>query len=162
VFNGTAQQLIDARVPAVVAMQYAVGVDAASQFAEQFYRVLGQQKPLLTALNEGRKWMGVDGNQWYRPVLYLRWLDNQGGQLFMETAIAGLRQSNLSRFQRLEMERLQVELQDLEQDYESVKAQLRVELDGSTQNKLKRQIDQIGQQMDTTEQQLSRVKQQDE
>jgi len=94
--------------------------------------------------------------------LYLRWLDNQGGQLFMETAIAGLRQSNLSRFQRLEMERLQVELQDLEQDYESVKAQLRVELDGSTQNKLKRQIDQIGQQMDTTEQQLSRVKQQDE
>jgi len=85
VFNGTAQQLIDARVPAVVAMQYAVGVDAASQFAEQFYRVLGQQKPLLTALNEGRKWMGVDGNQWYRPVLYLRWLDNQGGQLFANT-----------------------------------------------------------------------------
>jgi len=46
---------------------------------------LGQQQPLLTALNEGRKWMGVDGNQWYRPVLYLRWLDNQGGQLFANT-----------------------------------------------------------------------------
>jgi CHAT domain-containing protein len=81
VFNGTAQQLIDARVPAVVAMQYAVRIDAASQFAEQFYRVLGQKQTLLKAVNEGRKWMGVDGNQWYRPVLYLRWLDNQGGAI---------------------------------------------------------------------------------
>ncbi|MBD2073044.1 CHAT domain-containing protein [Phormidium sp. FACHB-592] len=162
IFNGTAQQLIDARVPAVVAMQYGVRVDAASQFAEQFYRILGQKKPLVIALNEGRKWMGVDGNQWYRPVLYLRWLDNQGGQMFAETAIAEPRQLKLSRFQRLEMKRLQVELEDLEQDYESVKAQLRVELDASTQNRLERQVEQIGQAMDTKEQQLFRLKQQDE
>jgi len=26
--------------------------------------------------------MGIEGNQWYRPVLYLRWEDNEGGQLF--------------------------------------------------------------------------------
>lgn len=44
VFNGTAQQLIDARTPAVVAMQYAVQDGAASCFAKQFYRVLGQRK----------------------------------------------------------------------------------------------------------------------
>ncbi|MBC6479534.1 MAG: hypothetical protein GDA56_18895 [Hormoscilla sp. GM7CHS1pb] len=24
----------------------------------------------------------MEGNQWYRPVLYLRWQDNEGGQLF--------------------------------------------------------------------------------
>ncbi|MBD2036588.1 CHAT domain-containing protein [Leptolyngbya sp. FACHB-321] len=162
VFNGTAQQLIDARVPAVVAMQYGVRVDAVSRFAEQFYRILGQKKPLVTALNEGRKWMGVEGNQWYRPVLYLRWLDNQGGQLFAETATVEPLQVKLSRFQRFEIERLQVELEDLDQDYESVKAQLRVELDAPTQNKLERQIEQIGRQMDTKEQQLFRLKQQDE
>jgi TIR domain/CHAT domain/Effector-associated domain 9 len=84
VFNGTAQQLIDARVPAVVAMQYKVSVAAASGFVEQFYRVLGQRRSVLEATNAGRKWMGVDGNQWYRPVVYLRWRDNDGGQLFAE------------------------------------------------------------------------------
>jgi len=162
VFNGTAQQLIDARVPAVVAMQYAVRVDAASQFAEQFYRMLGQRKPLVMALNEGQKWMGVDGNQWYRPVLYLRWLDNQGGQLFVESTVAKSHKSKLSRFQRLEMDRLQVELEDLEKDYERVKAQLRVELDAPTQNKLERRIEQIGQDIDTTEQQLFQLNQKDE
>ncbi|MEM6517711.1 MAG: CHAT domain-containing protein [Cyanobacteria bacterium P01_C01_bin.70] len=82
VFNGTAQQLIDAQVPAVVAMQYSVRVKEARDFAEQFYRVLGQGESALTALSEGRSWMDVEGNQWYRPVLYLRWLENAAGQLF--------------------------------------------------------------------------------
>jgi hypothetical protein len=82
--------------------------------------------------------------------------------LFAEAAIAKPSQSKLSRFQRLEIERLQVELEDLEKDYESVKAQLRVELDAPTQNRLERQIEQIGQEMDTKEQQLFRLKQQDE
>lgn len=87
-FNGTAQQLVDARVPAVVAMQYLVRVDAASQFAEQFYRVLGTGEPLVVALREGRKWMMEHINQWYRPVLYLRWADNEGGQLFASMSSA--------------------------------------------------------------------------
>ena len=84
VFNGTAQQLIDAQVPAVVAMQYSVRVKEARDFVEQFYRVLGQGESALTALSEGRKWMDVDGNQWYRPVLYLRWRDNEAAQLFVK------------------------------------------------------------------------------
>ncbi|WP_017317445.1 TIR domain-containing protein [Mastigocladopsis repens] len=28
--------------------------------------------------------MGMEGNQWYRPVLYLRWEDNKGGQLLAQ------------------------------------------------------------------------------
>ncbi|MCA1990590.1 MAG: CHAT domain-containing protein [Coleofasciculus sp. S288] len=82
VFNGTAQNLIGHRVPAVVAMQYSVSVEAATKFAEQFYRSLGQKDSLTVAVNQGREAMGAEGNQWYRPVLYLRWRDNQGGQLF--------------------------------------------------------------------------------
>jgi CHASE2 domain-containing sensor protein len=82
VFNGTAQNLISHRVPAVVAMQYSVSVQSATRFAEQFYRSLGQKNSLAVAVSQGREAMGAEGNQWYRPVLYLRWRDNEGGQLF--------------------------------------------------------------------------------
>jgi hypothetical protein len=82
IFNGTAQQLIDHRVPAVIAMQYSVSVEGATRFAEQFYRSLGQKNSLSVAVSQGREAMGTEGNQWYRPVLYLRWRDNKGGQLF--------------------------------------------------------------------------------
>lgn len=82
VFNGVAQQLISHQIPAVVAMQYNVRVEAAAQFSEQFYRSLGRKSSLTTAISQGQSAIGIDGNQWYRPVLYLRWADNQGGQLF--------------------------------------------------------------------------------
>ena len=82
VFNGLAQRLISHRVPAVVAMQYNVRVDGAVKFAEQFYRSLGRKNELATAMSHGQSAMGSEGNQWYRPVLYLRWQDNAGGQLF--------------------------------------------------------------------------------
>ena len=63
-------------------MQYSVSVDAATEFAEQFYRSLGQKNSLATAISKGREAMDVEDNQWYRPVLYLRWQDNEGGRLF--------------------------------------------------------------------------------
>ena len=82
VFNGTAQTLIHHAMPAVVAMQYSVGVKAATNFAESFYRSLGQKDPLATAVRKARIAMDLDEHHWYRPVLYLRWHDNVGGQLF--------------------------------------------------------------------------------
>lgn len=82
IFNGIAQNLISHRIPAVVAMQYKIEVSSASTFAEQFYLCLGKQDSLALAVSKARGAMGVEGNQWYRPVLYLRWKDNEGGQLF--------------------------------------------------------------------------------
>lgn len=82
VFNGVAQNLIRQRVPAVVAMQYSVLLEGATAFAEQFYRSLGEKDSVAIAVSQGREAMGSDSNQWYRPVLYLRWKDNEGGQLF--------------------------------------------------------------------------------
>lgn len=82
VFNGVAQSLIAHRTPAVVAMQYSVSVPGATAFSEQFYRSLGQKDPLAMAVSQSREAMGIEGKQWYRPVLYLRWQDNEGGQLF--------------------------------------------------------------------------------
>ena len=64
-------------------MQYKVSVSAAADFAEQFYRSLGQRFPLVRAVSWGREAIGLEGNQWYRPVLYLRWQANEGGQLFV-------------------------------------------------------------------------------
>jgi hypothetical protein len=84
VFNGTAQNLISHRIPSVVAMQYSVSVASATKFAEQFYRSLGQKNSLGIAIAQAREVMGIEGNQWYRPVLYLRWEDNEGGQLFRD------------------------------------------------------------------------------
>jgi NB-ARC domain/CHAT domain len=82
VFNGTAQNLISHQIPAVVAMQYSVNVSAATKFAKQFYSSLGQKNSLSLGISKAREAMGVEGDQWYRPVLYLRWRDNEGGQLF--------------------------------------------------------------------------------
>ncbi|HWS82721.1 MAG TPA: tetratricopeptide repeat protein, partial [Ktedonobacteraceae bacterium] len=83
VFNGVAQSLIRARVPALVAMQFSVSFGGAAAFAERFYRSLGEQDALVTALIKGRVAMDIWGDQWYRPVLYLRWQDNKGGQIFV-------------------------------------------------------------------------------
>ncbi|NEO48373.1 MAG: formylglycine-generating enzyme family protein [Moorea sp. SIO4A3] len=63
-------------------MQYNVTVKGATAFAERFYRALGNKKVLTTAVSMGQAQMGREGNQWYRPVLYLRWSDQKGGQLF--------------------------------------------------------------------------------
>lgn len=88
IFNGVAQNLIGQGVPAVLAMQYSVSAAAATAFAEHFYRSIGQQDPLATACLCGQSAMGIEGNQWYRPVLYLRWQDNEGGQLFSSDAVS--------------------------------------------------------------------------
>ncbi len=63
-----------------------------------------------------------------------------------------------SRFQRLELERFQDELANLEQDYKSVDVQLQGEQDGPTRNKLQRQLKQIGLEMDQKEQQINQLR----
>ena len=84
VFNGMAQQLIYKQIPAVVATPYNIEVTAAIDFNKGFYRALADRMPLATAVNRGRNAMGRRGNQWYRPVLYLRWENDDGGRLFGE------------------------------------------------------------------------------
>lgn len=62
----------------------------------------------------------------------------------------------LSRFQKLELERLKTQLSDLEQDYEAVAAELRVALDPATRNKLEKRLTQIGQDMEAVEQEMEK------
>lgn len=83
VFSGMAPALIQAGVPAVVAMQYSVTADAAQEFARIFYRALAAAEPLTTAVGRARAALFADPTAWYRPVLYLRTDErNAEGQIF--------------------------------------------------------------------------------
>ncbi|NEO48371.1 MAG: CHAT domain-containing protein [Moorea sp. SIO4A3] len=82
VFKGVAQKLIEQHIPAVVAMPYHGTVKGATAFAERFYRALGNKKTITTALTLAQGVMSREGNQLYHPLLYLRWYDQEGGQLF--------------------------------------------------------------------------------
>jgi len=192
VFNGVAQSLIGGGIPAVVAMTYSIRVDAASEFAESFYQSIGEKESLAIALRRGQSAMGIEGNQWYRPVLYLRWQDNEGGQLFKsvngrqkaegrgqkvescklegnDKFLAGHDITNEnrvrkkpSRVQQLRIEPLKQEFDKLEKDYRDVAQKKLWESNPQERNNLELQLENIANQMENIEQQLSELEDGDE
>ena len=81
-FAGTAATLIQRGVPAVLAMQYPVTIDAATEMARELYGALAQGWPVEAALAEARKAMRLaaeGGLEWATPVLYSR---SRSGVLF--------------------------------------------------------------------------------
>jgi CHAT domain-containing protein len=169
-FNGTAQNLIGQRIPSVVAMQYSVSVASATKFAEQFYRSLGQKNSLGIAVSQAREAMEIEGNQWYRPVLYLRWQDNEGGQLFnnfLGTADVAtldkkiLKEENkprqISRITQIKIDRLKHDLDKLTKDYNDVANKKRRESNPQEQNNFQLQLNEIAEQMEVIEQQLQEL-----
>ncbi|WP_339366856.1 CHAT domain-containing protein [Calothrix sp. 336/3] len=181
VFNGTAQGLIGQRIPAVVAMQYSVSVVAAAKFAEQFYRSLGQKNSLGIAVSQAREAMGIGGNQWYRPVLYLRWEENQGGQLFnlsgdrqtitYQTSTGNFHQDQSNQNQvgqtknqqqpsmktSRQKQRLQDELTDLHEERDASYSQYRSTIDDAQKIVLKRKIDKLDNQINDLENQINNI-----
>lgn len=177
VFNGMAQNLIDQRLPAVVAMQYSVQADAAREFAEQFYRVLGNKKPLLMALNQGIRAMNVEGNQWYRPVLYLRWQDNEGGQLFVETLIPSesvtptlegetkvpeplIEAENLVKpAQTLRLKYLQSKRTNFEQQLDMVQLEIEALTDVTLKGQYEKRLNLLFKQIEQVDQEIQKIRQ---
>lgn len=87
IFNGLAQSLIRAGVPAVVATPFRLDWEAAVELARFLYQHLGQGEPLVEALDHSRRRLRHQRKmpqEWYRPVLYLRQADDSLGQLFNE------------------------------------------------------------------------------
>jgi hypothetical protein len=78
-FAGTAQTLIRAGVPAVIAMQFEVTDDAAITFSSELYTSIALGDSVDRALSEARKAIYLDGNEleWATPVLYLRSPDSR-------------------------------------------------------------------------------------
>ncbi len=74
-FSGVAQHLVQKGIPAVVAMQFPISVDAALQFSRSFYKALTEGLPVDSAIVEARQDIFVRGNnmlEWATPVLYLQ------------------------------------------------------------------------------------------
>jgi hypothetical protein len=76
-FAGVAQKLVQQRVPAVLAMQYAVSDAAAISLAYEFYCALADGVALDEATSEARKAIYVAGEtfEWGTPVLFSRSAD---------------------------------------------------------------------------------------
>lgn len=81
-FSGLGPGLIRAGVPAVVATQLTVPVEAAISFARGFYTALAQGETVPRAVAQGRRRL-FRGRVWFIPTLYLRSIDEEG-RLFAE------------------------------------------------------------------------------
>lgn len=84
VFAGVGPALIQAGVPAVVAMQLPVPVDDAVRFARTFYTSLADFRPLVEAVGRGRQQLydeTCNPRTWFVPTLYLR-SDDPRGEMF--------------------------------------------------------------------------------
>ena len=73
-FQGLAARLVQAGIPAVVAMQEQLEIDAAYKLTGEFYRRLFLEHGVVDrALNEARALLyGQDEQDWGTPVLYMR------------------------------------------------------------------------------------------
>lgn len=114
--------------------------------------------------------------QWYRPVLYLRWQDHEGGQLFRASAVQSDADgyslptdnspgnSPLSNFpQKLPRAKssrqrlLQGELTDLLEEREACERQYRSAIDEAQRVRLKRKLDDLDNQIDNIECQMNNI-----
>ena len=85
-FTGSAQSLVLAGIPAVVAMQAPISDSAAIQFTSEFYGAIAHGHGVDTALGEARRSLFGLGHdtEWATPVLYMR---SRDGAIFdMATA----------------------------------------------------------------------------
>lgn len=86
VFNGLAPALIQAGIPAVVAMQASPPDASSVRFVQRFYESLAKGNRLPTAANDGRlaiyRPRKGEPISWFMPVVYLRESDGTYGQLF--------------------------------------------------------------------------------
>jgi len=104
-FSGTAQNLMQQGLPAVIAMQFRITDIAAITLAREFYAALADGYPVDAALTEARKAIKTHGNdlEWGTPVLYMR---APNGQIFdlesMPTAVQAFRPSRALDPEKLE------------------------------------------------------------
>lgn len=73
-FAGLAQNLVKSKIPAVVAMQFAIPDPVAISFARHFYTALARLAPVDQAVSEARQALVAEHRiwEWGIPVLYLR------------------------------------------------------------------------------------------
>ena len=79
---GLAPALVQAEIPAVIAMQFAMPDETAARFARQIYHFLAMNLPLDRAITEARiNIFAYDDTFWAVPVLFMR---SQDGVIWKE------------------------------------------------------------------------------
>jgi CHAT domain-containing protein len=79
-FSGVATALLQAGIPAVIAMQYPISDESAITFSREFYRCLATGEPVDAAVAEGRLAVARrsrSAHEWGTPVLFLRASDGR-------------------------------------------------------------------------------------
>jgi hypothetical protein len=78
-FAGSAQTLVQQGLPAVIAMQFEIGDEVATTFAQELYGALSDGYPIDAAVTESRKAIFTSGHEvaWGTPVLYMRTPDGR-------------------------------------------------------------------------------------
>jgi hypothetical protein len=75
-FTGVGPALVEAGIPAVVAMQFAVGDDSALVFTEDFYEMLSRYLPVDECISHACEGLmlkaGIGSVDWATPILFLR------------------------------------------------------------------------------------------
>jgi len=88
-FVSIASKVVKENVPVVVGMQYKISNIAASQFAYEFYRQLGQDRPVDVAVQNSRRRLALETQYLTRdfatPVIFMR---SEDGHLFKRKDIA--------------------------------------------------------------------------
>ncbi|MBV7335655.1 CHAT domain-containing protein [Chloroflexi bacterium TSY] len=79
VWSGTAQQLVQQGIPAVLAMQFVISYKASTVLAGTFYRATANGHSVDAAVAEARKAVYLAGNEveWATPILFSRSPDNR-------------------------------------------------------------------------------------
>jgi CHAT domain-containing protein len=75
IFSGLATAVVQAGIPAVVAMQYVITEEAAKHFSKELYLCLAEGYPVDQAVALARSAIVLqraEGNEWMTPVLYMR------------------------------------------------------------------------------------------
>lgn len=76
-FAGTAQRLVKAGLPAVLAMQFKISDQSAIKFSQEFYEAVALAYPIDAALAVARKSISYQNSEWGTPVLFMRTTDSQ-------------------------------------------------------------------------------------
>ena len=108
--TGVGPALVDAGLPAVVAMQFIVGDESARAFTQDFYEMLSHYLPVDECISRAREGLmlaaGVDNVDWATPVLYLRAPD---GVVFAPEGVEEIEEEELEKAQNLYLGSLSTE-----------------------------------------------------
>lgn len=94
IFKSTAQQVLHAGVPFVVAMQYEISNEDATDFAKTFYKKLGEGLSIDEAVYAGRIELGTKEPSWGHPrfgtpVIYFQSLQREASIIVVKRNLQG-------------------------------------------------------------------------